>query len=187
MLFLYDLQSPINIGLTLRAAEQFDDRVAIYDPRSILADPQKAVTISDFSCGAFTRRAPQIVDSLAALRKTQSGRIIATSLDRHSIPLNEFDFREGDVILLGNEYDGLPADVIQNADARLYIPLADVVVPKQKSQGTPIDPTRQAEVAQNGVPNLNVATAAAIISYARHVQRMEEALSAPSHISQTAG
>ena len=171
MLFLYDVQSPINIGLTLRAAEQFQRPVTIFDPRKILDDPEKSLTVSDFSCGALTRTPPQRVDSLTSYRDNKRGRLVATCLAPDSVPLPEFTFWENDTVLLGNEYDGLPQWLIEFADIRLNIPLPPGSLPKPKSH-SPIDPLRETTVSQDGTPNLNVSTAAAIISYSWRMQNL---------------
>ena len=54
-LLLFEIQSPINIGMILRVAETYRVRVAIYGSDQILADKQKMQTVSDFSCGALQR------------------------------------------------------------------------------------------------------------------------------------
>lgn len=169
MLFLYDIQSPVNIGLILRAAEQFHIPVAIFDPRGILNNAKSMETISDFSCGAYGRRPLELVDKLDGFRAAHPSRLIATGMDKAAIPLPNFQFRSDDIILLGNEYDGLPNHVTSKTDATLYIPLPPGFLPKPRSY-SPIDPARAAAVSKNGVPSLNVSTAAAIISYTMYTQ-----------------
>ena len=66
MLFLYDIQSPINIGLILRLGEQFRIPVAVYDPRCVFNDKCNLMKISDFSCGASDRQPLKLVESLAS-------------------------------------------------------------------------------------------------------------------------
>jgi tRNA G18 (ribose-2'-O)-methylase SpoU len=87
------------------------------------------------------------------------------------MPLRDFIFEPGDVVFLGNEYDGLPSTMIGSADATLYVPLPPGYLPKKRSH-SPIDPERPVPVVQNGIPNLNVAMAATIICYEMYTQRM---------------
>jgi tRNA G18 (ribose-2'-O)-methylase SpoU len=181
MLFLHDLQSPINIGLILRAGEQFQIDVAMCDARGILKNKSKLLTISDFSCGALDRRPPRIVSSMAAFRKKKSGRMIAACLDKNAKILRNFVFEPNDVILFGNEYDGLSREIIVAADAKLYIPLPPGAVPKPRSY-SPIDPKRVAAVGRNGLPNLNVAMAATIIGYEMYSQRRHRSRAIRSRI-----
>jgi len=169
MLFLYDLQSPINIGMILRIGEQFQIPVAIYDKRNIMKDENKVKQISDFSCGSINRTQPEYVESFNIFKEKHCGRIIATCLNKIAEPLQNFKFKEDDIILFGNEYDGLSKDLIENADACLYIPLPPGFFPKPRSF-SPIDPSREAAVSQNGVPNLNVSMSTAIISYVYRIQ-----------------
>lgn len=169
MLFLYDIQSPINIGMILRVGEQFQIPVAIYDKRNIMKDENKVKWISDFSCGAINRTQPEYTESFNAFQQKHRGRIIATCFNKTTVPLQNFKFKEDDIILFGNEYDGLPKDLIENADAGLYIPLPPGFFPKPRSF-SPIDPSRDAAVSQNGVPNLNVSMSTAIIRYVYRTQ-----------------
>jgi tRNA G18 (ribose-2'-O)-methylase SpoU len=170
MLFLYDIQSPINIGLILRVAEQFRIPAVVYDPHRVLEDEHNLMKVSDFSCGALGRHPPKLIESLAAYRQRHAARVIATSLNRMAIPLQDFAFEANDIILLGNEYDGLPSDVIAEADESLYIPLPPDYLPKPRSY-SPIDAARTEAVSQNGIPNLNVAITSGIISYVFRSQR----------------
>ena len=163
---LDDLQSPINIGKCARIAEIYGMELYIHDPRNLTADPNALQTISDFACGAWQRRTNHIHDNIQSLvGNYKKGRLIATCLDKDAIPLQDFEFKADDLIMLGNEYDGLPAELIDGADAKVYIPMPQTHLPKFRSY-SPIDPSRIAAVNQNGNPNLNVAVSAGIIGYA---------------------
>jgi tRNA G18 (ribose-2'-O)-methylase SpoU len=167
-LLLWGLQSSINFGMLLRVAETY--RVPVGALGTNLA---ASTTARDFACGALERIGfAHFTDGDAALAWPGAGRLIATSIERGAEPLSRFRFAPGDVVVLGNEYDGLPAEVQKRADCALMIPMADVWTPKPRS-ANPIDPTRTAPVARDGAPNLNVAVAGAIICYAAYVQAME--------------
>jgi tRNA G18 (ribose-2'-O)-methylase SpoU len=162
---LYGLQSPINIGMILRVAETYRFDVAVYDRYGVLDDPDKLNTVKDFSCGAATRRPLQKIADEAGLDRLLVGRrLVSTSIDSRSCPLPRHSFARGDLVALGNEYDGLPDDMIARAGSILHIPMPAGWAPKPKAL-RPIDPTRSG-VARDGQPSLNVAMAAAVICYA---------------------
>lgn len=167
---LYDLGSSVNMGQIMRTCEQFDIWMQIYDPRGLWESKIDQKTVSDFSCGALGRFEDIFMDDFVAYRKASKGRVIATCLEKDSVSLPDFKFEVGDMVLMGNEYDGLPQEIIDGADAKLYIPLPENFVPKPQSFA-PIDPARIAEVNQQGVPNLSVSATSAIVAYALHLQR----------------
>ncbi len=166
-LLLWDLQSPINLGMLLRVAETYRVPVGVLG-----AGRSHPPATSDFACGALERVgfAP-LADAAAAHAWRGNGRLIATSIERGAANLPDFRFAPGDVVALGNEYDGLPETVARAAHCRIVIPMADVWTPKPRSR-SPIDPERVAPVARDGEPNLNVAMAGAIVCYAAYVQAM---------------
>lgn len=164
-LLLWQLQSPINVGMILRLAETFRAPVHAYDPAGVLTDGARRDTVSDFACGALERNPPKAVAGIGALGGLRSGRrLIATTIEPGAVPLTGFTWRAGDLVAIGNEYDGLPAELTAHADVRLWIPLPDGYVPKPRAHA-PIDPLRAESVARDGTPNLNAAMATAIIVY----------------------
>ncbi len=171
-LALYGIQSPINIGMILRVTETYHVSTHIFDENAVLQNPDKLKTVKDFSTGAFDRRPPNFLtgkDDL--LHLAHRGRIICTSIEAGATPLNRFIWRENDIVLLGNEYDGLPESLMANADALLHIPMPPGWTPKSKSH-SPIDPNRTETVSRDGTPNLNVAMSAGIICYAHHLEKL---------------
>lgn len=174
---LHATQSPVNFGQVLRACEMFHVWVKIYDPKGVFNDPEKWKTISDFSAGAIDRASDKlIIDDFTAYKAEAKklGRVVATCLNKDATPLHEFRFEDHDMVLIGNEYDGLPKELIDQADVKLYVPMAPGYVPKPKSF-TPIDATRQeqGDVSQQGLPNLSVSQTASIIAYKIFEQRLE--------------
>ncbi len=169
-LLLYGLQSPVNIGMALRIAESFCFKASILDLDGVLEDPEKLATAGDFACGAMSRQACRRLGGARALADLRRGRrFIATSIGRNATPLTEFHFLTGDLIALGNEYDGLPDEVVAGADALLHVPTPEVWLPKEKAH-SPIDPQRTAPVARDGEPSLNVAVTAGIVCYAAYAK-----------------
>jgi tRNA G18 (ribose-2'-O)-methylase SpoU len=167
-LLLWDIRSPINFGMLLRVAETYRAPIAAFGTEHSLS-----ATARDFACGALERVGYTEIENVAGLRTWQGkSRLVATSIERGSESLPDFHFVPGDVIALGNEYDGLPAELESRADCKLRIPMADVWTPKPRSS-SPIDPNRTAPVAREGSPNLNVAMAGAIICYAAYTQALQ--------------
>lgn len=163
---LWGLQSPINIGMILRSAEVFGVAVVVHDVHAVFDDPARLRTISDFACGALQRVPPRRIGPQSI---TEDSRLVATSLEPGATPLPDFRFALSDCLILGNEYDGVPADLVARADIRLRIPMPEGFLPKPPSHN-PIDPSRTLPVAHDGRPNLNVAAAAAILFYAAWAQ-----------------
>lgn len=170
-LLAYNAQSGVNIGQILRTAEMFQIDARIYDLAGTLRDTIKGRTAEDFACGAATRLNDYLIEDFAAYQAAHTGRMVATCLSPDATPLNEFVFQPHDTILFGNEYDGLPADIVDTADAKLYIPLPPAMVVKPKSH-RPIDPARMTGVAQEGLPNLSLSMSVAIVAYEVYLQRM---------------
>lgn len=169
-LMLYELQSPINIGMILRTAEVFQFKVSLLDSHGVVDDPQKLRTMTDFACGALSRRTLNRLEAPSALSQLRSGRrLIVTLIGSNSVPLSNFHFSAGDLIVLGNEYDGLPDDIIASADVHLHVPMPAVWLPKERSY-SPIDPGRIAPVARDGQPSLNVAMTAGILCYSAYAE-----------------
>lgn len=167
-LLLHDVQSPINIGMILRVAESFAVAVDILDLHQVLDQPEKRQWVSDFSCGAFARGSYRRVDSIPV--PSSGGRTIATCLTDDTVSLPDFRFAPDDIVMIGNEYDGLPPALIAAADVRLKIPMATVFTPKPVSSN-PIDPARNHAV-EDGSPVLSAAMSAGILCYAGHAQRI---------------
>lgn len=169
-LILVGLQSPINIGLILRLAEAYRFSVNIIDSDRVLNDSGKMSTVSDFACGALTRRGLNRLESSEALTQLRAGRrLIATAIGENTVPLTGFEFQPGDLIALGNEYDGLSDTFVREADVVIQVPTPPVWMPKEQSK-LPIDPLRKAPVARDGEPSLNVAVTGGIVCYAAYAQ-----------------
>ncbi len=165
ILLLNGLRSPINLGMILRVAETYKVGVALVGSASVIDDEHQLRIVSDFACGAFQRKsfvwAATIDDMLTRL---SARRLVSTTVETGAASLSDFGFKHGDTVLLGNEYDGLPEDILSKCTLSIRIPMADVWAPKPPSF-EPIDPSRTQGVARDGTPSLNVAMAAGIICY----------------------
>jgi tRNA G18 (ribose-2'-O)-methylase SpoU len=156
--------------MILRIAEAYQFNVSILDQGDVLGDPEKLSTVRDFGCGAMSRRSFRKLANPAELAKLRPGRrLIATTIGSDALSLKNFHFQPGDLIVMGNEYDGLPDEVATSADVRLYVPIPASLMPKEKSH-SPIDPSRIAPVSRAGQLSLNVAVTAGIVCYAAYTQ-----------------
>lgn len=170
-LLLWNIRSPINLGMLLRVAETYQVAVAVHGSTDILGSSEKMRTVSDFACGALQRIGlTELRDEAAVTAFSQGRRVIATTIERSSSRLDRFAPAAGDIFMLGNEYDGLPASALAMAELAVHIPMADVWTPKPQSH-QPIDAQRSATVSRDGMPSLNVAMAGGIICYRWHTSR----------------
>ncbi len=169
-LLLYGIQSPVNIGMILRTAEVYQVNVSLLDLHRVFENPESFKTIEDFACGAISRRPLERLEDPSAIARLRNGRrLIATWIGPDTSSLVDFQFLPGDVIVLGNEYDGLPDDFAASAEERLHIPTPAAFLPKKRSH-SPIDANRTTPVAREGQPSLNVAMTAGILCYTAYAQ-----------------
>ena len=111
---------------------------------------------------------PEVFTDCDAFRDTRAfGRRIATTIEPDAVSLSDFTWQVGDVVVLGRSDDGLPDELTDDTTIRLRIPMPDVYTPKPASYH-PIDPARTAPVSRDGMPNLNVAMAAAILVFSAY-------------------
>jgi tRNA G18 (ribose-2'-O)-methylase SpoU len=168
-LLLFGLSSPINLGMILRVAETYKVEVHAFDPHGIFADPESLKTISDFACGALQRTPPHVFTDPGEMTAIRGhNRLIATTIEPEALALPAFTWMTGDLLALGNEYDGLPEEVSLRSSARLHIPMPEGYAPKPPSYN-PIDPARIAPVPRDGSPNLNVSISAGVLIYSAYL------------------
>lgn len=153
----------MNIGMLLRLAEIYQRQVFVTDSYKVFNNDTSVRKISDLAVGALQRRPIEFVSDIIELRaKGSIGRFLATDSVSHSSNPFVFEWQADDCIALGNELDGISAELIQTADATLKIPMPSIYHPKPASY-EPIDPKRSAPVSNEGAPSLNVATAGAVL------------------------
>ena len=115
LVYLHEVEDPGNVGTIVRSAHALADATVVLGPGC--ADPwsPKAVRAS---MGSIFARPP----ARAALDEVRGHRL---ALDSGSgEPLSEVRLGEAPVVLcLGAERDGLPAEVLDAADAVAHIPL----------------------------------------------------------------
>ena len=138
VLSLYEPDIPQNTGTALRTCACLDFDAAIIEPA--------AFPVSD---RAFRRAGLDYLDHVVITRHASfaafeawlraAGRRLVLLTTEARTDYTDFAFRPGDILLVGRESAGVPADVHDAADARLRIPM------------------------RSGLRSLNVAVAAAIV------------------------
>jgi tRNA G18 (ribose-2'-O)-methylase SpoU len=163
-MLLYNLQSPINIGMMLRVAEVYQRSTFIRDGYGVFDREEAKRTISDFAAGALQRRPPNMLDEdqVGKLAHSATNRLVVATTSPAASDASTFRWHEHDCVILGNEYDGLPVEIESMASVSVRIPMPSGFLPKPRSF-SPIDAGRSKSVANNGEPCLNVATAAAVL------------------------
>ena len=118
---LYQPDIAGNVGAVLRTAACFAVQCDIIEPCGFaFSDRALKRAGMDYAAQAQIRRHS---DWDSFLETLNGARLVLMS-SKASTPLPEFKFLPGDVILMGSESSGAPADVHSRADARVYIPMA---------------------------------------------------------------
>jgi len=122
-LALYQPDIPGNTGTLLRLAACTGTVLHIIGPAGFRMDDAALRRAGmDYLEIAATRRHSGW-EAFEAWRKAESRRLVLMTT-KAAMPYHEFAFASGDLILLGRESAGVPAEVHEAADARLLIPMA---------------------------------------------------------------
>lgn len=123
-LLLAHLQDPGNFGTILRTADALGidgvflshDCPDIYSPKVLRS-----------AMGGIFRLPFAVTEPLEAIEmlKTHGVPTYAAALDDHAQPLDRVDFSEGGAVLIGNEGNGLPEQLIRAAMGTVIIPMAE--------------------------------------------------------------
>jgi tRNA (cytidine/uridine-2'-O-)-methyltransferase len=122
LLALFQPDIPQNLGAALRLGACLGVGIEVIEPCGfILTDRGIARAAMDYGALAkLTRRsgwAEFEAERLAA------GRRLVLFTTKGAQPLHDFAFRPDDVLLFGRESAGVPDEVHEAADARVYIPI----------------------------------------------------------------
>ena len=120
ILVLDHISDPGNLGTIVRTADWFDIRHIVCSPDCVEFYNPKVIQAT---MGSFThvhlQKRPLVPFLTEASRHR---RILGTFLNGQSI--NEFTFQENDVVVIGNESNGISAEVAQTITHRITIPSA---------------------------------------------------------------
>ncbi len=118
---LYQPDIAGNVGAVLRTAACFSVPCDIIEPCGF-AFSDKALKRAgmDYAAQAQIERHPD----WASFLDTLNGARLVLMSSKASAPISRFVFQPDDVILMGSESSGAPAEVHDRAEARVYIPMA---------------------------------------------------------------
>ena len=148
---LYQPQIPPNTGNVARSCAATGTELHLVGPLGFeISDRQLRRAGLDYWPWVPLHQHPGWTD-FRAHRQARGGRLIALS-SHASQPYDRFAFEADDWLLFGRETDGLPEEVLQEADQRLTIPM----------------PAREAGA---GIRSLNLSVAAAVVLFEALRQR----------------
>jgi tRNA G18 (ribose-2'-O)-methylase SpoU len=113
-----------NLGLILRAAAGLGADGLLLSDRG--ADPfsRQATRVSTGASFMFPIAvSSDILADLRRLKEREGMRLVATLLSPDAVELHTFDRPERVALLVGNEFEGLPPDIIALCDHRVTIPM----------------------------------------------------------------
>lgn len=132
-LLLYAPQYRPNLSSMIRTAEFFGwRRIFIHDAHELLTPPTNKKGRADMAhlARVWTAGAVDYVEIIPVAsvidwlqdRRARGRRLLGTLADAEAQPLDKFRFCPDDVVLFGNEREGLPPSVIELLDAGITIP-----------------------------------------------------------------
>ena len=120
-LVLFQPDIPQNVGAAIRTAACFGTSLDIIEPCGF---PLKSKEIARVAMDYGALAQPRAFRSWEAFQnEREPGRVILLTT-KGAGPLWDFEFHEDDALLLGRESAGVPDDVHNTVDARLFIPMA---------------------------------------------------------------
>lgn len=119
LLALFQPDIPQNLGAALRLGACMGVSVHVIEPCGFpLSDKAIRRAAMDYGQPADVTRHP----GWAEFHASRQGRIVLFSTKAAS-PLHDFNFRPDDILLFGRESVGVPDEVHEASDARVFIPL----------------------------------------------------------------
>lgn len=121
-LICHDIRDPGNAGAVIRCADAAGAAAIIFSGDSVDPLNPKAVRAS---AGSLFHLPIFLAEQLADVRERLDGvRVLATTVDAdHDLFSSELDLGAPTAWLMGNEAQGLPADLVADADQAVRVPL----------------------------------------------------------------
>lgn len=120
ILYLDEVSDPGNAGTLIRTALAFSYDAVVLSKNSVSIYNEKVINSSKgaiFNIDVF-------VSDLEQIRKDHT--VIASSLSSDSIPLEEVKAPDKFILVVGNESHGIREDIINQADIKCNIPIANI-------------------------------------------------------------
>jgi len=129
-ILLYAPEYRPNLSNMIRSAEFFGfSELWIYDSNGLLDPPSNKVSRADmnhmarvWTAGAIEHITLHKVLDIATFLQKYPGRKIATIVQPTAQHLPEFSFAPDDLLIMGPEKAGLPAEITALSDLQVYIP-----------------------------------------------------------------
>ena len=123
-LALYQPDIPQNLGAAIRLSGALGVALDIIEPCGFpLNDKAIRRAAMDYGDCAKVSHHAGWVEFLAGVRQNSAVRLVLFTT-RAAVPYIDFAFAPDDILLMGRESAGVPSDVHDAADARLFIPLS---------------------------------------------------------------
>jgi len=128
IIVLHGIVNSENVGAIVRNAVAFGINSFIYDKQTSSPFLRRAVRVSMgtvFSVNYF--HSSDLIEDLIRLKSEKDVRIIASEINRNSIPINEIKFTRNSVIVFGSEGKGISEDILNICDKIVHIPITSEV------------------------------------------------------------
>lgn len=127
---LYAPEYRPNLSNMIRTVEFFGlKNLYIYDANHLMQPPKNKASRAEmnhlarvWTAGAIEHITLHTVENVTDFLAEYAGRKLATFLDPKATHLANFEFMDGDLLIMGPEKEGLPIEIAQRCDAQLYIP-----------------------------------------------------------------
>ena len=118
---LDNLQDPSNFGAITRTCEALGVGGIIMN--NTTCDPFSPKSIRA-SMGTILRMPIFMTDNLSSFFKENNLKSFSCVVDSDAKPISSIDFKSGDVIIIGNEANGISKQVKDNSDFKITIPMS---------------------------------------------------------------
>lgn len=120
ILYLDEITDPGNMGTLIRTALAFSYDLVVASEKSVSFYNEKVVNSSKGAIFAI----PVKIGKLSDYKGTH--QIIVSNLSKKSTPLDEIEYKENFVLVLGNESRGISQEVRKLADLEVIIPISNI-------------------------------------------------------------
>ncbi|XP_072612049.1 probable methyltransferase TARBP1 isoform X4 [Vulpes vulpes] len=122
------IDKPTNLGGLCRTCEVFGASALIVDSLQCVRDKQfQSLSVSAEQWLPLVEvKPPQLIDFLQQ-KKAEGYTVIGVEQTAKSVDLTQYSFPERSLLLLGNEREGIPANLIQELDVCVEIPQQGII------------------------------------------------------------
>ncbi len=124
-LFLCSLRDPANLGSVIRCAAAFGIEHIVLS--ADCADVYNPKTARCAMGSLFKLKISTVKDTAEFVRAAREckRRVLAAELREGSVPIGKIALRADDIIMIGNEGHGIPAEISELCSSSVYIPITE--------------------------------------------------------------